>query len=457
MTIKKLVAGAKGASGNSTGADIADAVNGLIDSFAINYNPNNITSIQPWRPAPAHAFNTTYSVGQAVTSSGNTYLCLTAGTTGGASAPTATTNNEIVDGTVRWLYYGVAPTALADAPTVTVVGSTPAGQTKVVLSDSAESWFTVKGGAYTFGANGPEWNNAVEPRNTFGYCIEFMTDSLDFTVVFRFGAVPIRFAVDGRFVTPSVLTASGTNRFRIQMSGDRKQRLIQMYWAGANGFYAVNLNPIDSVWKPDRKGDINLFVVGDSYIGGSAYHPVTVERSIRTIIAESIGARQYQADGVGGSGYISSGSGQPYGDPVRIARVSASSNLVIVLGGINDPLAGLQDAVSNYLSLLRARVPTAVIIVGGVWGAVSGPNSETLNKEQAIKNAVTATNDSKIIFMPISSAISPFISGTGRVSATNNTGNADIYQSPDGTHPIAQATSYLADRIVSFISSIDLN
>jgi hypothetical protein len=31
MTIKKLVAGAKGASGNSTGADIADAVNGLID------------------------------------------------------------------------------------------------------------------------------------------------------------------------------------------------------------------------------------------------------------------------------------------------------------------------------------------------------------------------------------------------------------------------------------------
>jgi len=32
MTIKKLVAGAKGASGNSTGADIANAVNGLIDS-----------------------------------------------------------------------------------------------------------------------------------------------------------------------------------------------------------------------------------------------------------------------------------------------------------------------------------------------------------------------------------------------------------------------------------------
>jgi hypothetical protein len=34
MTIKKLVAGAKGAAGNSTGADIADAVNGLIDSQA---------------------------------------------------------------------------------------------------------------------------------------------------------------------------------------------------------------------------------------------------------------------------------------------------------------------------------------------------------------------------------------------------------------------------------------
>ena len=35
MTIKKLVAGAKGASGNSTGADIADAVNGLIDAVGV--------------------------------------------------------------------------------------------------------------------------------------------------------------------------------------------------------------------------------------------------------------------------------------------------------------------------------------------------------------------------------------------------------------------------------------
>jgi len=36
MTIKKLVAGAKGAAGNSTGADIANAVNGLIDANSVN-------------------------------------------------------------------------------------------------------------------------------------------------------------------------------------------------------------------------------------------------------------------------------------------------------------------------------------------------------------------------------------------------------------------------------------
>lgn len=332
----------------------------------------------------------------------------------------------------------------------------PAGQTKFVLSDVTESWFTVKGGAYTFGSDGVTWNLSVEPRNNLGYCIEFMTDSLDFTMIFRYGAAPIRFAVDGRFVSPSILVSSGTNRFRFQIAGDRKQRFIQAYWSGSNGFYGINLNPIDSVWKPDVKGSINLFIVGDSYIGGSTYHPVTIERSIRTIVAETIGAKQYQADGIGGSGYISAGSGQKFGDPLRIARIPTDANLVLVLGGINDTDIGLQSAVSEYLSLVRARVPNAIIIVGGVWGAVSGPDASTIDKESAINNAVTSANDGRIVFMPISSAVSPFISGTGKVSATNNSGNSDIYQSPDGTHPIAQATDYLSARISSFISQMKI-
>jgi hypothetical protein len=47
MTIKKLVAGAKGAAGNSTGADIADAVNGLIDATALQSGTNLPVSLFP--------------------------------------------------------------------------------------------------------------------------------------------------------------------------------------------------------------------------------------------------------------------------------------------------------------------------------------------------------------------------------------------------------------------------
>ena len=454
MALNKLVAGTSASDPlASTGADVAAVVNGLVDAVGIQYNPLNIYTLPYWLPAPAYAASTAYTAGQAVTNAGNTYVCLTGGTTGASSAPTATTNNPITDGTVSWLYFGTAPTALAGAPTVTVVGSTPAGQTKLVLTDVAESWYNIKGGVYTFGTNGPEWNLNVEPKNALGYFVEFMTDSVDFTLRFRYGTVPIRFTVDGRFVSPSVLSASGDNRFRFQFTGERKVRKIGFFWSGSNSFYGIQLNPVDSVWKPAAEGAVNLFVVGDSYIGGSNFHPATTERGIHHIVANAIGCKNYQADGVGGSGYISAGSETPFGSATRLARVNLNSNVIVVLGGINDTLTGLQAAVVSYLSSLRARCPRALIVVGGVYAGVSGPDATTLNKEQAIKDAVTQANDSRIVFMPISSAISPWISGTGRVSATNNSGNSDLYQSPDGTHPIAQATEYYAGRILAFLSN----
>jgi len=61
MTIKKLVAGAKGAAGNSTGADIADAVNGLIDGRSQQILPR-LTGIPLVRnPSDTSGINTTGS------------------------------------------------------------------------------------------------------------------------------------------------------------------------------------------------------------------------------------------------------------------------------------------------------------------------------------------------------------------------------------------------------------
>lgn len=416
---------------------------------------SNLYTVPEWTPAPAHAVSTAYAGGKAVTNAGKTYLAIVGGTSGAASAPTATTNAPIVDGSVQWLYLGPAPAAISGAPTLTLEGSTPAPLTKELRTTAQETWYRVRGGNYSFSADGIGWVTG-EPKNTSGLCFEFMTDAVDMVIMFRFGTAQYRVAVDDRFVSPDVQIGASTTRLRIQMNGERKARKVQIFFNGSNNLYALYVTPADTVWRTSYQNDLNLFVVGDSFIGGSSWHPGTNERSVHHRLAYQLGATQYQADGVGGSGYISSGSETPFGSATRLARISTAADIIVIAGGINDTATGLQAAVVSYLQAVRARCPNALIVVCGSWAGNTGPSATILDKENQISAAVTQLADPRIVFVPISTANNAVTFGTGNVSALANNGNSDVYTSPDGIHPIVQACQYLANRVaLGLISKLE--
>lgn len=441
---------------SAKGVDISAAGVTSVDRIkkALSASRQDIFSVDPWSPADAHAVSTAYKVGDAVTAGGNTYVCLIAGTSASATPPAATTFAPIVDGSVTWLYFGAAPVAPSNPPTAAVSGSVPAPLTKAWSALSGESWFRIRGGTYTVDpANGIGWTLA-EPKNSGGLCVEFMTDSQDVVMIFRYGSVPVRISVDDRFVAPGTLTASGTNYFRVQMPGVRKARKVSVFWNGSHSFFGVRAAPSDSVWKTAYPHPFNFYMVGDSYVAGSTYHPGTPDRALHLQIASALGASQYQSDGVGGSGYVAHGSGVVFGDPLRLARIPANQDLILVAGGINDGGTLTQTAVSAYLVALRAAQPTAMIYVMGAWSGSTGPSAAILSAEAYIRGAVTALADPKMQFLPCATAPAPYLAGTGNVGGATSDGNADIYiaPNPDKTHPMAQALTYLASRVAKDIS-----
>lgn len=376
-----------------------------------------------------------------------------AGTTG-VTPPSSTSSDLIADGTAGWYYFGAAPTADPGAPTVSIYqGGYPSTHTQAKLY-SDPTWFDVWGGSYATEADGITWRSSTEPKNTTGLTVEFITDAPDLFISFRYGISPARIAVDGKLVSPTAYYSNGGYNFRLMFpAGARKGRRITVMWPGSNHFYGVQLQPGDSVSKVTPTfAPYSLFTVGDSYFGGSPYHPCVSDRGPVHILAELLGAKQYQMDGVGGSGYITSGSGLPFGNTTRLARIPAAQDVIVVAGGINDPTTGLQTAVESYLTALRAAQPNAMVFVLGPWAGSSGPSATTLAKEAAISAAVAAVNDARITFVPVNTdSTGAWIQGTGRVSAPNNTGNADLYIAPDGSHPTCRGSEYLMGRLADAI------
>jgi hypothetical protein len=85
----------------------------------------DITLSAPWTAS------TTYSIGQYVSNSGNTYLCTAAGTSASTGGPT-TTSSAITDGTVTWAYQGAGITtdaSIGNAVIQTGVNITISSQT----------------------------------------------------------------------------------------------------------------------------------------------------------------------------------------------------------------------------------------------------------------------------------------------------------------------------------------
>jgi lysophospholipase L1-like esterase len=425
----------------------------------------------PLLPVAAWAPSSSYKAGAVVSSGDSLYLCATAGTSA-TSAPASTGPGPIADNTVTWYYYRTIATPSGSAPAFTQSFTPDPTLTKRVFVPDNTSSFYFAGGNPTAIAT-PGWPGISEyifPAVTISAgrqanhsaSVTFYTNAAKFAVEDGSGTM-FRMLVDGQYVTQSGLPDSGNRGYKeldFTNSGGSRTRKITFMSGGGWAFNAVRVGASDSVWAPASTADnIRLAVVGDSITAGGGTFPLLLDENWPNIVGMNLGWNDVWNQAVGGTGYISTVNGTAYNFGQRITDlVSSSPDLVIVFGGLNDSIympTQITSAALSYFQALRAGLPNTPIIVLGVYPAATGPSSPILNTEKAIHDAVTTFNDPLTYFVPIATdPAGSWLTGTGKVTAPNGTGNSDLYTSGDGTHPTESGLAYLGQRITQAVRAV---
>ena len=275
--------------------------------------------------------------------------------------------------------------------------------------------------------------------------VEAVVDSVKFQIgIYALSAShKFRVLVDGYYVDMTGLAASATSTLTYMTvdftsAGGRTPRNIVFEGEGNSAFDGFCVLPTEGVYKPGTQVVV-AHCVGDSFVanaGATRSHDGFIR-----VMGDALGLVDCRPGGVGGTGYLNPGSGQTTFRQ-RISEITdGTPDVIFIGGGYNDYSytdAALTAECIAYYSLIRANAATAdvPIFVFGSWGGKRGPDATTLANELAIKAAVTAMGDPKIFFIPISTDVNgPWFHGTGTTSATDGTGNTDIYIGSDGTHP----------------------
>jgi lysophospholipase L1-like esterase len=119
----------------------------------------------------------------------------------------------------------------------------------------------------------------------------------------------------------------------------------------------------------------------------------------------------------------------------------------------NGQTAGaITAAAASLFAATRAAYPNVPIIVTGV---IAGPATGLANS-QTVENAVFAgaVGISNIYTIPVSTASTPWFTGTGKEGATDASGNNDFDILNDGTHLSMPGHTYMARRVAAGIMSI---
>lgn len=416
--------------------------------------------------------STAYALADQRANGGKVYECTGAGTSASSGGPTGY-GTGITDGTATWSYV-----EMQSGPVISVLTATPGGLTNsyVVVTHDAyiryiggNVFATTAGGAgnhYLFPAANetPAAGNCTGTLSNFGWAVEFQTDATKIDIQSDPHATVLwRVMVDGQYVTKTGqnLRASGgishnvldfTNTF----GGARKERRITFECSQGQGFYGIAVAPTEKIWKPRDTDNGRLIVGGDSITCGDV--GVTMcGKSFARVLGKLLGYTDVWSSGVGSTGYLATASGLRVKLRDRITDITNNNPDIIVLAdGINDSsfsTGAITTEVTAVLNAIRAVPSLAlipIVVLGNFSGGTAGATAQGV--ETAIRAGVTAMNDTRILFVPtITPADGEIITGTGRVGATTNDGNADVYISTSPPHFGDAGAEYVAQRVAQAI------
>lgn len=301
-------------------------------------------------------------------------------------------------------------------------------------------------------------------------------------------------------ITPSVATVFGTVYYGFIDFGSDGTRRVEVLVTSAAAIQGVYWKITDGAVAPTPPRR-RLFVVGDSFVGGSGalgndtFRP---DAQIAQALDIDVGG-----SAVGGTGYLTAGSFLVYGDAARVARAAAfDPHDILFIGSVNDSTANqatLTAAAAAAWADYKAACPDARLTVMGVQpsnatdtlsagrfannaalhdAAIADPNVERfvdligncgVAPVGAWTSGVTYQPGDKVTRLgavwqlDMTSAYSDTsfftsrwrlltgIYGTGRVGATASDGNRDLLLHSDGIHPTEKGCAHLARRMIEAV------
>ncbi|MFG1259134.1 SGNH/GDSL hydrolase family protein [Xanthobacter flavus] len=267
--------------------------------------------------------------------------------------------------------------------------------------------------------------------------------------VLRFNA-----RIDGEYYSDTDISLSGDNTDRHVLlnfgSAKPSGRKVELFFNASAWLYGYNVTANRRVWHPTYAGEPLAMVFGDSYTDGVG--STNIRRTMVNACGSALGISNMIASGAGGTGYINNGSSAKF--ITRIADISrfGALDLLVIAGGINDAgnsQASVTTAATDFLNAVIAAQPKAIIAVCGPFRAPSLNPSQGVS--DGIKAAFNAVKDSKRMFF-IDTFANNWQNGTGKIGATNGTGNSDFYIiNSDGVHPSDDGHEYLGTNLAEAI------
>jgi lysophospholipase L1-like esterase len=267
-----------------------------------------------------------------------------------------------------------------------------------------------------------------------------------------------RFLVNDQYVSLNgqAINASGNQSFILDFTsvGGRAIRKIAVEGERYDSFIGFAVQPTETLF-PTRADDLlRMIVLGDSYTAGFSIANNTYGDSCFRVMGDYLGIRDIWTSGAPGTGYLQTTSTCTY--TLRQRLSDATSHNPDIIGfcmGQNDAgvftPAQIQAEALAAMEAFRSTLPNTPLAVFGTFGENSGPSATMVAAEQAVQAAFNQSGDSNSIFIPLCTAASPILTGTGTVGAPTGSGNCDVYIVSGDVHPNAAGHIYMGKWLAS--------
>lgn len=357
------------------------------------------------------------------------------------------------------------PVCTLSAPNAasTIVDATAVNAADLGTGTFLSKYYTVYGTIPTFANDGISSNDgaaniASNATASHPMTISFFTDAPKFELVMKGLGQAIRLLVDGEYAAGNdtsyaVRLPNDNNAYRyiVDFSGARKVRRIDLDMEGFGRFWTTNIGPYDSLF-PTPTSDSTMVIMGDSftepYILDPAFPNIFQHLGYGTKLGKLLGIPNTIVSGIGGTGYITVGSGATFPNRAQNDIGKFKPKFCLIFGGINDNpinLATYQQAVDATVKNVWRVSPDTIIFLAMNGNYNTGANSI---QEQAYA-AIEAKYRNSVFFLSEVTPSKIYTFNNGHVGSRVVTDGATTASSTTVTSATAAFTSADVGHIIT--------